>query len=257
MATDDTPSPTSSAPERFGFGDIAALQQSAGDRKEAALISWAVERFGKNLVVASSLGPEDVAILHMIASLGYTGSDVRVFMLDTGRLHEETYTLLDTLRERYAIAFEIYFPNTRAVEDLVRSEGMHSFYRSIDARHTCCHIRKIEPLKRALSSASAWITGISSEQNVTRLDTQNVELDLANGGLLKLNPLVDWTRDELWAYIRAHDIPYNPLHDKGFASIGCAPCTRAIEPGEPERAGRWWWEQPDQRECGLHKKETT
>ncbi len=239
------------SPQRFGFGDITTLKESAGAATGSDLLRWAHERFGAHLVVASSLGPEYVAILHLIHELGLSQA-MRVFMLDTGRLHQETYALLDTLRERYDMEFEVYFPDTHAVEELVRSKGMNSFYQSIDARHHCCNIRKVEPLKRVLGTASAWVTGIRREQNVTRVSTDNLELDLANGGLIKLNPLVEWTREQLWDYIKTHDIPYNPLHDRGFASIGCAPCTRAIEPGEHERAGRWWWENPDQRECGLH-----
>ncbi len=249
MSTASTPTP-----ERFEFDSLPEIQEHTAGLTEHALLTWAHQRFGDKLVVASSLGPEDVAILHMIHEL-QPQEPMRVFMLDTGRLHEETYTLLDTLRERYSINFEIYFPERDAVEELVRQEGMHSFYKSIDARHTCCHIRKVAPLKRVLATASAWVTGIRSEQNVTRFNTQNVELDLTNGGLLKINPLVNWTHTQLWDYIKTHDIPYNPLHDQRFASIGCAPCTRAIKPGEPERAGRWWWENPEQRECGLHQRD--
>ena len=162
---------------------------------------------------------------------------------------------MDALRERYAMNFEVYFPEHRGVEALVRERGMNSFYQSIEARHACCHVRKIEPLRRALATASAWVTGLRSEQSVTRFGAESVELDLANNGLIKINPLVDWTREQLWEFIRARQVPYNPLHDLGFASIGCAPCTRALKPGEPERAGRWWWEQPEQRECGLHVAE--
>jgi phosphoadenosine phosphosulfate reductase len=239
------------SPQRFGFSDIADLKEAAGSATGTDLLGWAHERFATDLVIASSLGPEDVAIIHMIHELGLS-EHARVFTLDTGRLHEPTYTLMDTLRERYGMNFEVYHPDAHALEQLTRAKGMHSFYESIDARKECCHIRKVEPLKRVLSTASAWVTGIRREQNVTRVSTENVELDLANGGLLKINPLVDWTRDQLWDYIKTQDIPYNPLHDKGFASIGCAPCTRAIEPGEDERAGRWSWENPDQRECGLH-----
>jgi phosphoadenosine phosphosulfate reductase len=175
-----------------------------------------------------------------------------VFTLDTGRLHQETYELMQALRQRYGVEFDVYTPDTDALQALMRAKGPNSFYDSVDNRRECCGVRKLEPLGRALSRAAAWITGIRKEQNVTRLGAANVELDLANGGLIKVNPLVEWTREDVWSRIRDRDIPYNVLHDRGFASIGCAPCTRAIGPGEDERAGRWWWETPEDKECGLH-----
>jgi phosphoadenosine phosphosulfate reductase len=240
--------------ERFGFSDIGAVVSEAKTGSPQEILQWAFERFGDRLVLANSLGPEDVVLVDMLAELGLA-SDIRAFTLDTGRLHQETYALMERLRERYGLRIELYFPDASKVEALVRAKGPSSFYESIDARRECCNIRKVEPLKRALGTASAWITGIRREQSPTRAQTDPVELDLANGGLIKVNPLVEWTRTQLWEHIRDRDIPYNTLHDQGFPSIGCAPCTRAVKPGEDERAGRWWWEQPDQKECGLHPAE--
>ena len=247
--------PTS--PERFGFDDVDELRARAGlgpgdaPVDAVALLGWAHERFEDALVIAHSMGPEDVVILDLLASIGLADR-ARVFTLDTGRLPQQTYELMEALRTRYATDFEVYFPETQAVEELVRAKGPHSFYASVEARRECCHIRKVEPLGRVLGTASAWVTGLRREQSPTRAQSQALELDLANGGLIKLNPLIEWTHAQVWEHIRAHDLPYNALHDQGYASIGCAPCTRAIEPGEDERAGRWWWERPDQKECGLH-----
>lgn len=238
-------------PARFGFDELDTFADEAPTDTPQALLRWAHARFGDELVVACSLGPEDVIILDLLAEVELLG-EVRVFTLDTGRLHQETYELMDALRERYGVDFEVYFPDTAAVEQLMRTRGANSFYASIDARRTCCNIRKVEPLRRVLRTAAAWVTGIRAEQSPTRLGAEALELDMANGGLLKLNPLVSWTREQVWERIHERDIPYNVLHDRGFASIGCAPCTRAIAPGEDERAGRWWWERPEQRECGLH-----
>lgn len=239
------------SPRRFGFSELGDVTQGAADRGGADLLEWASEYFAGELCMACSMGPEDVVILDLLAERGLVDK-VRVFTLDTGRLHQETYELMQALRQRYDVAFDVYTPDTDALQALMRAKGPNSFYDSVDNRRECCGVRKIEPLNRALSSAAAWITGIRKEQNVTRLGAANVELDLANGGLIKVNPLVEWTREDVWNRIRERDIPYNVLHDRGFASIGCAPCTRAIEPGEDERAGRWWWETPEEKECGLH-----
>jgi phosphoadenosine phosphosulfate reductase len=175
-----------------------------------------------------------------------------VFVLDTGRLHEETYAVMERWRVERGVLFETFAPNGNAVEALVRERGPNSFYHSVEFRRDCCHIRKVEPLRRALSGRKAWITGQRRDQSPTRASLSKVEIDEGHGGILKLNPLADWTEAQVWEAIRAEDLPYNQLHDQSFASIGCAPCTRAIRPGEDVRAGRWWWEAPDHKECGLH-----
>lgn len=206
---------------------------------------------GRQAVQANSLGAEDVVIMHMLHGID---PGFKSFTLDTGRLNPETYDLLGRLREKFGLDCEILFPDTAEVEAMVKGKGINLFYESVENRKLCCEIRKVRPLNRVLSKYSAWICGLRREQSVTRTGVEKIEVDPAHGGMLKLNPLADWTRDEVWDYVRLHGIPYNRLHDSGYPSIGCAPCTRAVNPGEPERAGRWWWENPDSKECGLHVK---
>lgn len=215
------------------------------------VIQWAHERFHPRIALASSLQVEEMVILDMAWKIN---PGVRVFTLDTGRLHEETYAVMERIREKYGVAVESYFPNREAVEALEREKGFYSFRRSVEERKFCCGIRKLEPLGRALNGLDAWITGLRREQAVTRTAVREVELDHSQGGIIKVNPLVDWSAEQVWDYIRAHDVPYNALHDLGYPSIGCAPCTRAIKAGEDTRAGRWWWETPESKECGLHVK---
>lgn len=228
---------------------IRALSDELENHDAEAILRWASETYGKRVVLASSFGPEDVVLIDLISR---SDANIDVFMLDTGRLHPETYELVERIRNQYKIAVSILFPAPEDVEPLVAKNGVNGFYESVDVRKACCSARKLKPLVRALAGREAWITGLRREQNITRTDTKVVELDLMHGGLVKINPLVDWTKDQVWTHIEQHDVPYNPLHDQGFTSIGCAPCTRAVEPGEDERAGRWWWEQKDSRECGLH-----
>ncbi|MGH7431716.1 MAG: phosphoadenylyl-sulfate reductase, partial [Candidatus Methylomirabilales bacterium] len=213
------------------------------------VVRWALERFHPRIALATSLQAEDMVIMDMAWRINPA---IRVFTLDTGRLHEETYQVMERIRDRYNVAVESYFPDREAVETLEREKGFYSFRRSVEERKFCCGIRKVEPLGRALKGLEAWMTGLRREQAVTRGTIAKVELDDSHGGILKVNPLVDWTLNQVWDYIRAHDVPYNALHDLGYPSIGCAPCTRAIKPGEDIRAGRWWWERPDSKECGLH-----
>ncbi len=203
------------------------------------------------VALSSSFGAEDVALIHMLA---HATPKPRIFTLDTGRLPQETYDVIDRIRSKYGLAIEVYFPDTAQVEAMVREKGLNLFYESIENRKRCCHVRKVEPLNRALTGLSAWITGLRRDQAVTRGAIEAVEVDRDHGGILKINPLVSWSEKDVWDYIRAHHIPYNALHDKGYPSIGCAPCTRAIAPGEDPRAGRWWWENPESKECGLHVK---
>ncbi|MFQ5988713.1 MAG: phosphoadenylyl-sulfate reductase [Candidatus Methylomirabilales bacterium] len=214
-----------------------------------AVIQWALEQFHPRIALASSLQAEDMVLLDIAWKIN---GGMRVFTLDTGRLHEETYATMERVREKYGIAMESYFPNRVAVEALERERGFYSFRRSVEERKFCCGIRKVEPLNRALSDLDAWITGLRREQAVTRTTIRMVELDESHGGILKLNPLAEWSEEQVWSYIQANDVPYNALHDLGYPSIGCAPCTRAIKPGEDVRAGRWWWEIPESKECGLH-----
>jgi phosphoadenosine phosphosulfate reductase len=201
------------------------------------------------VVFSTSLGQEDQVITDIIAR---NKIPIRIFTLDTGRLFNETYELIDRTRARYKIPIEVFFPQSNAVEKLVTEKGFTSFYESVENRKECCHIRKVEPLNRALDGAEIWITGLRSGQSSNR--QQMALLEWAEDRQLhKFNPLINWSFDEMMEYIKNHNVPYNPLHDKGFVSIGCLPCTRAIEPGEDARAGRWWWEE-SQKECGLHER---
>ncbi len=212
------------------------------------VLKWSIDRFSPKIAFASSFGAEDCVVIDMIAKIN---PKTKIFTLDTGRLPEETYDVMERIREKYEISIEVYFPDKKAVEELETKEGFYSFRKSIEARKYCCGIRKIEPLRRAFSGLDAWITGLRREQAVTRGQTGKVEIDAANN-LVKINPLADWKEKQVWDYIKKHNVPYNALHDKSYPSIGCAPCTRAIKPGEDVRAGRWWWELPEQKECGLH-----
>ena len=212
-------------------------------------LRWAVETFHPRVALASSFSAKDVAIIHMLVQIN---PKARIFTLDTGRLNQETYDVMDKIREKYGVAIEVMFPKVDAVEAMVREKGVNLFYHSIENRKLCCGIRKVEPLNRALSTVDAWITGLRRDQVVTRASVKKVDIDTDHGGIVKLNPLADWTWDQTMEYVKKHAIPYNVLHDQGYPSIGCAPCTRAIKPGEDFRAGRWWWERPEQKECGLH-----
>jgi len=210
------------------------------------------EVYPGKVVFSTSLGQEDQVITQLIAQHKLP---VEIFTLDTGRLFYETYDLLARTIMKYGVDIKTYYPSTPSVEKFVREKGINSFYESVENRKSCCYIRKVEPLKRALEGNKVWITGLRAEQSPNRQQMKKLEWDPANQ-ILKYNPLLDWTMDKMLAYIQEHKIPYNPLHDKGFVSIGCAPCTRAIDPGEDPRAGRWWWES-SHKECGLHESTTT
>ena len=199
------------------------------------------------MVFSTSFGQEDQAITHAIAT---ERLNIEIFTLDTGRQFQESYELIDLTTKKYGITLKTYFPNTQKTEELVAQKGFNSFYQSVENRKECCFIRKIEPLNRALEGAHIWITGLRAEQSDNRSSMPMLEWDEAKK-ILKFNPLIDWTYSELETYLNTHKIPQNPLHKKGFVSIGCAPCTRAIAEGEHPRAGRWWWEN-SQKECGLH-----
>ena len=225
------------------------LKQSPELDSLAATLKNARTAFpGLKAVFSTSLSLEDQAITHMIAT---DKLPVRIFTLDTGRHFPETYRALQSTRERYGIDIEVYFPQTTAVENLMRTKGAYSFYESIENRKECCGIRKVEPLARALKGSELWITGIRKVHSPERGDLPQVEIDHTHN-VVKYHPLLHWSDEELKAYIEKNNIPYNRLQDKGFPSIGCEPCTRAVKPGESMRAGRWWWEDADKKECGLH-----
>jgi len=229
----------------------SAAAELAGASAEQVL-GWAERRFGATAAIASSFGLEDVALIHLARKVA---PSIRIFTLDTGRLPPETYELMDRLRLKLDVEIETWFPEASRVEALVRQKGFLSFRESIENRKECCTIRKVEPLRRALAGKAAWITGLRREQSPTREHVPEVEVDRDHGGLWKLNPLAAWTTAQVWDYVKANKVPYHPFHDQGFPSLGCAPCTRAVKPGEPLRAGRWWWESPEHKECGIHLPE--
>jgi phosphoadenosine phosphosulfate reductase len=217
----------------------------------AAILRGGIEAAGGPVSLACSFSLEDVAIIDIAHQ---TGIPLGVFALDTGRLNEETYEVADALVDRYRLKIDWYFPRHEAVEELERAEGLFSFRESLEKRHACCAIRKVEPLARALNGLAGWVTGMRREQSVTRSDLQAVERDELNGGILKINPLLDWSEEQLLQYTEDHRLPKNRLYSQGYRSIGCAPCTRSVQPGEDARAGRWWWENPENKECGLHRR---
>lgn len=220
------------------------------DRLERAdateILKWALARFGRSLAIATAFQSEGMVILDMAARLA---PGVRVLTLDTGRLPEQTYQMMQTVRERYGLVVETVSPDAAEVEAMVALHGPNLFYREVPLRNLCCEIRKVRPLERKLRELNAWVTGLRRGQNDSRGDVRKAELVQ---GRLKLSPLADWSEDEVQAYIRQHEVPVHSLYKAGYRSIGCAPCTRAVQPGEDERAGRWWWEQDAAKECGIH-----
>ena len=217
----------------------ALLRQIAGEFSPAAF--------------ANSLGAEDMVLTDLIVN---ENLDIEIFSLDTGRLPLETYDLIAEVKSHYGLALKLYYPRHELVEEYTRQNGINAFYESVELRKACCHARKVEPLQRALAGKKAWITGLRAQQSATREGLPTRTFDERNG-LEKFNPLADWTEKEVWVYIKLNEVPYNALHDQFYPSIGCAPCTRAITPGEDIRSGRWWWENADTKECGLHLKATS
>lgn len=229
---------------------INRINSSIVNKSPKESLAMLAREFQGKIVFSSSLGYEDQVISHFIFS---NKLQIEVFTLDTGRLFNETYSVLNNTLERYKTPIKVLYPQTETVEKLVSEKGPLSFYESIDNRKECCFIRKVEPLKRALKGKTVWVTGIRADQSGNRQEIPSVEWDEVNQ-IIKFHPIINWTLDDVKIYINKHNIPYNGLHDKGFVSIGCAPCTRAIKEGEDFRAGRWWWEQNDKKECGLHSK---
>ena len=212
------------------------------------ILAYFAEKYKGEIAFSTSLGAEDQVLTDMIYKIDPL---VRIFTLDTGRLFQETYNLLNITEKKYGIKIQLYFPSASRVEEMVKDKGINLFYESVENRQLCCQIRKIEPLRRALNGMKIWISGVRKEQSVTRQEFELIDWDESHK-VIKLLPLVDWTESQVWDYLKEKKIPYNELHDKGFPSIGCLPCTRAIKPGESLRSGRWWWELPENKECGLH-----
>lgn len=224
------------------------LHQQFRQMSAMDILSHTAAHYPGKVTFSSSMGAEDQVITHMISSLK---EPVKIFTLDTGRLFYETYDLIEKTSKRYNIPIHICFPDKTRVEEMVNQKGINLFYYSIENRKLCCGIRKTEPLRGALQGFEIWITGLRREQSPTRKHLSMAEWDETNQ-IIKVHPLLEWKEKQIWDFIREHHIPYNPLHDKSFPSIGCQPCTRAVMPGEDIRAGRWWWEQPESKECGLH-----
>ena len=229
---------------------INEINKKFQDADAYTILEYFIERYKEKIVFSSSLGAEDQVLTEMIVRID---KKTKIFTLDTGRLFGETYELIEKTNARYGINISVYFPDRQEVEDMVNKKGVNLFYESIENRKLCCKVRKIGPMTRALKGVDIWITGLRREQSVTR-DNLNVAKWDENYKLIKLNPLINWTENEVWNYIREKNIPYNKLHDLGYLSIGCAPCTRTVKKGEDVRAGRWWWEMPEHKECGLHVK---
>ncbi|RXI42395.1 phosphoadenylyl-sulfate reductase [Malaciobacter mytili] len=229
---------------------IDELNEKLKNSSTQEIIEFFIKEYKEKIALASSLGAEDQVLTDMIFK---TDRTARVFTLDTGRLNPETYDVMDATNLKYSVKLEVFFPKLQEVQNLYATQGVNGHYESIENRKRCCNIRKIEPLKRALEGLEVWITGLRSAQSITREEMKLVEWDEAFN-LIKINPLINWSEEEVWNYIKTNHVPYNKLHDQGFPSIGCAPCTRAIKDGEDVRAGRWWWENPEHKECGLHKK---
>jgi len=227
---------------------VSALALEADSLSAQDVVRLAHDRFGAQVALSSSFGAEDMVLIDMLMRVD---PKARIVTLDTGRLPQETYNVMDATREKYGAVIEVFFPQAEAVQAMVGQHGLNLFYHSVELRKLCCGIRKMEPLKRALAGLDAWMTGLRREQSVTRTALHKIEWDEGNQ-LIKVNPLADWTHDDVWKYIRDNNVPYNALHDRGYPSIGCGPCTRAVQPGEHERSGRWWWEHPETKECGLH-----
>ena len=224
---------------------MSDLQQKVAQVR--TLLASAARDF-QPVTFANSLGAEDMVLTDLIARFQ---PDIEMFSLDTGRLPQETYDLMQAVCERYSVPLKLYFPDADKIEAYVAKNGVNGFYDSVENRKACCFIRKVEPLKRALAGKKAWITGMRRDQAVTRVSLEVSAFD-EEQGLQKYNPLLEWTNAEVWEYIKQHDVPYNKLHDRFYPSIGCAPCTRNVTPGEDIRSGRWWWENPENKECGLH-----
>jgi phosphoadenosine phosphosulfate reductase len=241
--------PTDQRGRLSSAASIAELNARFRYASPEEILRWALHAFAPRLALASSFGVEDVVLIDMVSRLE---PSIGIITLDTGRLPEETYEVMERVRERYHVRIESYFPEQEAVERLERERGFYSFRKSVEDRKLCCHIRKVEPLGRALAGVDAWITGLRREQAATRTAIDVVELDRSHDSIAKINPLAYWSEEQVWSYVRDNNVPYNVLHDRGYPSIGCAPCTRAIQPGEDIRAGRWWWEHPTTKECGLH-----
>lgn len=232
---------------KFTAEQIQQLNEDLKTPQE--VLKWSLNNLHPRIAMASSFGAEDVVVIDMIMKVN---PKARIFTLDTGRLNQESYDIMDEISKKYNINIEVMFPDQNEIEQMVHMKGVNLFYHSIGNRKLCCSIRKVHPLNRMLSTLDGWITGLRADQTEGRSNLSRIEIDKQHDGIIKINPIIEWTWEQTWDYIKENNIPYNKLHDIGFPSIGCEPCTRPIKYGEPLRAGRWWWESDSQKECGLH-----
>ena len=232
--------------------EIAQLAAQLDSQSSEQVLGYALEKFHPRIALSNSLQTEDMVVLDIAWRIE---PKVRVFTLDTGRLHQETYDMMDRVRDHYGVKLEVLFPDAAEVQAMVNAKGLNLFYESVENRHECCGLRKVKPLQKALAGLDAWVTGLRRDQWASRTNIGKIEIDAANGGIIKFNPIADWTQEQLDEYVKTRNVPRHALYAKGFTSIGCLPCTRATKPGENPRAGRWWWEQEGQKECGLHVRE--
>lgn len=230
--------------------EIEELNNRLKNKTAQEILNYFLNEYKNEAALSSSFGAEDQVLTHMMLDIN---KNANIFTLDTGRVPYETYSVMDSTNLKYNIKVNVFFPNSENIEKLYKTQGINGFYESIENRKACCNARKIEPLKRALNPLKVWITGLRAAQSITRVNMPVVEWD-DNFEVIKVNPLINWSEDDVWEFIKSNKVPYNKLHDQGYPSIGCAPCTRAVKDGEDIRSGRWWWENPEHKECGLHAK---
>ncbi len=234
---------------KFDSNAIKELNKKFSNKTPEEILEWCIKELGQDIALATSFQAQGMVLIDMLMKID---NNARIFTVDTGRLNQETYDVLDEVRSKYNNKIEVLFPDRKQVEDMVRENGMNLFYKGVENRLMCCQIRKTNPLNNFLKSVDGWITSIRRDQTTTRAEAQKFELDTLHGGILKVNPIVDWTEDMVWDYINKNKVPYNKLHDMGYPSIGCEPCTKAVKEGEDPRSGRWWWESDSAKECGIH-----
>ncbi len=234
---------------KFSEEDVKNLNREFEQSSPEDILAWASANLGRSVALATSFQVQGMVLVDMFAKMD---PEARIFTLDTGRLHSHTYDAMERTREKYGINIEVLFPDRDEVEEMVTSRGVNLFYKSVENRRLCCQVRKTNPLNGFLKALDGWITSIRADQTEQRAESSKFEIDYMHGRMLKINPMLDWTTEQVWDYVRKNDVPYNKLHDMGYPSIGCAPCTRAVEEGEDPRAGRWWWEQGSDKECGIH-----
>lgn len=234
---------------KFSEEDVKNLNREFEQSSPEDILAWASQNLGRSVALATSFQVQGMVLVDMFAK---ANPKARIFTLDTGRLHSHTYDAMERTREKYGINIEVLFPDRDEVEEMVTSRGVNLFYKSVENRRLCCQVRKTNPLNGYLKTLDGWITSIRADQTAQRAESSKFEIDYLHGRMLKINPMLDWTTEQVWDYVRKNDVPYNKLHDMGYPSIGCAPCTRAVEEGEDPRAGRWWWEQGSDKECGIH-----